>query len=368
MNIAEKPDQSEGTGYHGDRKLFGLSEKDWLCWMGNVGFRMLCYKNFLFLLMSTKTDDLEKRCENCLQHLKEDECARLVVPSQTSAPHSNAPLLPEDVAKHRSVVWWFRALLCCLLLILLSLFLVKWGFPLAFEKVILPVMHWETSAFGRPALAFVLMVSLALFPIVLLPSGPSMWLAGMIYGYGFGFLIIMVGTTIGMTLTFFIGSLFREHLHAWLERWPEKASVIRLAGQGSWFQQFRVVALFRVSPFPYTIFNYGAVITDLKFGPYVCGSITGMIPEAFIYIYSGRLIRTLANMKYGNYSMTTVEIVYSVVSFIVAVSLVVFFTSYARRAINDLNVAESGKNSHDQRAIEIEDMPREISRASSIPV
>jgi uncharacterized membrane protein YdjX (TVP38/TMEM64 family) len=40
-----------------------------------------------------------------------------------------------------------------------------------------------------------------------------MWLAGMIFGYGWGFLIIMVGTTIGMVVPYWIGSLFRERLH-----------------------------------------------------------------------------------------------------------------------------------------------------------
>ena len=74
-------------------------------------------------------------------------------------------------------------------------------------------MQWEASAFGRPVLAVVLVASLALFPVILVPSGPSMWLAGMIFGYGWGFLIIMVGTTIGMVVPYWIGSLFREHLH-----------------------------------------------------------------------------------------------------------------------------------------------------------
>lgn len=71
----------------------------------------------------------------------------------------------------------------------------------------------------------------------------------------------------------------------WLKRWPRNAAMIRLAGEGSWFHQFRVVALFRVSPFPYTIFNYAIVVTSMTFWPYLCGSVAGMVPEAFIYIY-----------------------------------------------------------------------------------
>lgn len=82
-----------------------------------------------------------------------------------------------------------------------------------FVQVLLPLLQWEATAFGRPVLALVLVASLALFPVLLIPSGPSMWLAGMIFGYGLGFVIIMIGTTIGMILPFLIGLLFRDRIH-----------------------------------------------------------------------------------------------------------------------------------------------------------
>ena len=74
-------------------------------------------------------------------------------------------------------------------------------------------MEWEATTFGRPVLALVLVASLALFPVFFIPSGPSMWLAGMIFGYGLGFVIIMVGTTIGMVLPYLIGLIFRDRIH-----------------------------------------------------------------------------------------------------------------------------------------------------------
>lgn len=161
--------------------------------------------------------------------------------------------------------------------------------------------------------------------------------------------------------------------------------MIRLAAEGSWFHQFKMVALFRISPFPYTIFNYAVVVTSMRFWPYLYGSVAGMIPEAFIYIYrsvsslplslvlfhhllhkffttisclrisindmgflclsglvscSGRLMRTLADVKYGNHHLTSVEIVYNVISFIVAIITIVAFTMYAKRTLNYLETAE----------------------------
>ncbi|KAJ8572723.1 hypothetical protein K7X08_009234 [Anisodus acutangulus] len=194
--------------------------------------------------------------------------------------------------------------------------------------ILIPILHWEATAFGRPVLALVLVASLALFPVFLIPSGPSMWLAGMIFGYGLGFVIIMAGTTVGMILPYFVGLLFRDRIHM-----ASEGSHDRLVGEGSWFHQFRMVAVFRISPFPYTIFNYAVVVTKMRFWPYFCGSIAGMIPESFIYIYTGRLMRTFADVQYGNHHLTTVEIVYNVISFIIAVAAIVGFTVYAKRTL-----------------------------------
>ena len=81
-----------------------------------------------------------------------------------------------------------------------------------------------------------------------------------------------------------------SHLFAdmqlWLEKkWPRQIALIKLAGQGSWFQQFRVAALLRISPFPYALFNYAVTVTEMKFIPYICGSVVGMVPDVFINIY-----------------------------------------------------------------------------------
>lgn len=49
--------------------------------------------------------------------------------------------------------------------------------------------------------------------------------------------------------------------------------------------------------------------------------------------------------------MTTVEIVYNILSFIVAVITLVAFTIYARRALNDLEDKEKGSSSSSSRSI-----------------
>lgn len=290
--------------------------------------------------MPDSSEDLGQHSENAVHRVKEDsEYVRLVISDEPRTAEADT-LQPRPETRTNLWIRWIRTLALCIVLIIIILIFLKWGVPFLFEKVLFPVMQWEATAFGRPVLAIVLIASLALFPVFLIPSGPSMWLAGMIFGYGLGFVIIMVGTTIGMILPYWIGLLFRDRIHQWLKRWPQKTAMLRLAAEGSWFHQFQVVALFRISPFPYTIFNYAIVVTSMTFWPYLCGSVAGMVPEAFIYIYSGRLIRTLADVKYGNYRLTTVEIVYNIISFIIAVLTIIVFTVYAKRALKELERGE----------------------------
>ena len=71
-------------------------------------------------------------------------------------------------------------------------------------------------------------------------------------------------------------------------------------------------------------------------------------------------------MKYGNYKMGTVEIVYNVISFVIAVAITVAFTVYARRALDELKRSEASGNSNvPGGAIEIEKLPPRQSRTST---
>lgn len=73
---------------------------------------------------------------------------------------------------------------------------------------IIPIINWEAETFSTPVLAVFVFASVALFPSLFLPSSPSMWLAGMTFGYGFGFLLIISAVAIGVSLPYFTGSLF----------------------------------------------------------------------------------------------------------------------------------------------------------------
>lgn len=222
----------------------------------------------------------------------------------------------------------------------LACVIFKWVGPFFMEKGIIPLIKWERSTFTPPVLACILFTTVALFPTIILPSTPSMWVAGMTFGYGYGFLLIMSAVVFGVSLPYFIGSLIHHKIQGWLQRYPKNASLIRLAGEGGWFDQFRAVALIRISPFPYILYNYCAVATSVKYGPYILGSILGMVPDVLVAIYTGILIKTLADASGTHHSLSAQEIIVNVVGFSITVATAVICTIFAKRRLKDMPIEE----------------------------
>ncbi|KNA02632.1 hypothetical protein SOVF_216860 [Spinacia oleracea] len=222
----------------------------------------------------------------------------------------------------------------------LAFVVFKWIAPFLMDKGIIPILNWERSSFSTPVLALIIFTTVALFPTILLPSSPSMWVAGMTFGYGYGFLIIMPAMMIGVSLPYLVGSLFYHKIQGWMEKYPKRASIIRLAGEGGWFDQFRAVALIRVSPFPYIIYNYCAVATNVKYGPYIFGSVLGNVPDVLVAIYTGILIKTLADASGQKHSLSAQEIIMNVVGFAATVATTIICTILAKRRLKTMPIED----------------------------
>ncbi|KAK8533206.1 hypothetical protein V6N13_046366 [Hibiscus sabdariffa] len=241
----------------------------------------------------------------------------------------------------RVSIWdWIKLGILLIIVALLVAVFLKWVGPFFMDKELMPLINWEMATFSTPMLAVLVFASVALFPTILLPSSPSMWLAGMAFGYGFGFLLIISAAAVGVSLPFFIGSLFLHKIRGWLEKYPKKAAFLRAAGEGNRFHQFKAVALIRLSPFPYMLYNYCAVATHVEYGPYILGSLIGMVPEIFVSIYTGTLIQTLADASQERHGLSAVQILLNVGGFLITLVTTVVFTVYAKRQLRILQTEE----------------------------
>ena len=48
--------------------------------------------------------------------------------------------------------------------------------------------------------------------------------------------------------------------------------------------------------------------TNVKYGPYIIGSLVGMVPKISVTIYTGILIRTLADASHEKHSLSVPHI------------------------------------------------------------
>jgi len=63
------------------------------------------------------------------------------------------------------------------------------------------------------AVAFVVIAGTALVPLVLLPAMPFIWLAAVSLGVWKGYLVVQLGTALGMTLSYVLGKqLLRQRI------------------------------------------------------------------------------------------------------------------------------------------------------------
>jgi len=81
-----------------------------------------------------------------------------------------------------------------------------------------------------------------------------------------------------------------------------------------------------------------------------------------ISFVSGRLLKTLADAQYGKHHLTTVEIVYNIISFIIAIVTTIAFTVYAKRTLNELKMTglnEEVTSVSEKGCFEMEKLPLE---------
>ncbi|XP_022849698.1 transmembrane protein 64-like [Olea europaea var. sylvestris] len=239
-----------------------------------------------------------------------------------------------------SLWWWAKLVLVVAFLVLLGAVFFKWVGPFFMDKEIIPIIIWERETFSKSMLALLVFSSIALFPTLLLPSTPSMWVAGMTFGYGYGFLLIIGAVAIGVSLPYLIGFLFHHKIQVLLEKYSKQASIIKLAGEGNWFDQLRDVTLIRISPFPYVVYNYCAVATDVNYCPYLLGTLVGMVPEIFVAIYTGILIETLADASNDRRSLSAAQIICNVIGFCISLVTTVIVTLCAKRRLKKLQAEE----------------------------
>jgi len=125
------------------------------------------------------------------------------------------------------------------------------------------------------------------------PGTPITIYIGTLFGYLFGTIVALIGNTLGGCLAFLLSRYVLQNYvqkkvlprHPKIKRYEKK-----LVQRGF----LTVVALRFLPIFPFNTFNFLLGTTRISFKKFALGTIVGMLPGTFLFVYFGGSLRALS--------------------------------------------------------------------------
>lgn len=138
--------------------------------------------------------------------------------------------------------------------------------------------------------------------------------AGVIFGSGFGTILIVLSAGTGGVISFFIARYAARPLIEKL--FITEGGRFQILDQAVVRDSRQIVLLLRLSPFsPYTVMSYLLGLTAVPFWPYCWCTYAGIVPASFVYVYLGVTGRKAANGSKASH----VELLFYVFGLVVTV-------------------------------------------------
>jgi pyruvate/2-oxoglutarate dehydrogenase complex dihydrolipoamide dehydrogenase (E3) component/uncharacterized membrane protein YdjX (TVP38/TMEM64 family) len=214
----------------------------------------------------------------------------------------------------------------------------KWIFyAIAGVALVLAVKYFHVQDLLKAALDWIgklgpwgpaIFVGLYVVATVLFVPGSVLTLgAGAVFGVVLGSICVSISATLGATAALLVGRyLARDAIARKIEKNETFATIDRAVADEGW----KIVLLTRLSPvFPFTLLNYAFGLTRVKLSHYVLASWIGMMPGTVMYVYLGSLV----NVGAGQRQRTTGEWVLYGVGLLATLTVTVFVTRLARKAL-----------------------------------
>jgi uncharacterized membrane protein YdjX (TVP38/TMEM64 family) len=157
---------------------------------------------------------------------------------------------------------------------------------------LLPVKEWLQSLTewidGLGLWGGVVFAAAYVIATVLLAPGALFTIAaGLVFGLGWGFVVVMIGATVGASLAFLVARyLVRDKVKHMFEGRPKFKAVDNAVAEEGW----KIVLLLRLSPLvPFNLQNYFFGLTNIDFWHYALATSVGIIPGVVLYLYIGAL-------------------------------------------------------------------------------
>ena len=133
--------------------------------------------------------------------------------------------------------------------------------------------------------------------VLVIPVGIMSLAGGLAFGKWLGTIYILLGATLGASLSFMIARYFgRQFIESF--SWLHKGK-IKQFDDGIEKNGFRMMLFMRLIPlFQYDAVNFGAGLSKIKFRDYVLASFIGMVPGGFINAMLGSSLENIISVQF----------------------------------------------------------------------
>ncbi len=167
--------------------------------------------------------------------------------------------------------------------------------------------------------------------VLFLPGSILTLGAGFVFGVVKGSIVVSISATLGATAAFLVG---RYLARDWVGRKIEGNAKFNAIDEAVAREGWKIVGLTRLSPvFPFNLLNYAFGLTRVSLRDYFFASWIGMMPGTVMYVYLGSLAGDLAAVGAGQRATTPAEWALRVVGLLATVTVTVYVTRVARRAL-----------------------------------
>ncbi|MDE0679249.1 MAG: TVP38/TMEM64 family protein [Gammaproteobacteria bacterium] len=182
-----------------------------------------------------------------------------------------------------------RALI--LLLSLTALLVAVWMLPA--REWLIQSTDWAQA---HPRIAWAgFILAYVLAALFMVPGSILTLAAGVLFGVALGVALVSLAATLGACCAFLVGRfLARDWVESRLEAMPRFRALDRAVTRKGWL----IVLLARLSVvIPYNLLNYALGLTNVRFSAYLFGTLVGMLPAIFLYVYLGSVAGSLASLE-----------------------------------------------------------------------
>jgi uncharacterized membrane protein YdjX (TVP38/TMEM64 family) len=190
--------------------------------------------------------------------------------------------------------------------------------------------------------------------ILLLPGGILSVGGGFFFGLWWGFVIVLVGNSIGAAISF---SLSRWLGRRWFRRRLSGEPMLRILEPAVQREGWKIIFLSQLHPFfPTSLLNYLYGLTRIPFRVYMVWASIGRAPGLFVYVYLGTLGQFGLNVARGKTHPRTIEYWTWGGAFITTALLFILLSRTALRVVQD----SRRHHSSDETSISIASPSRNI--------